>query len=85
MSNVNTVHKIASYLIIAIVFSRCNREYLKMAATLKDILGMIARDQERQKEKPKRHTKVGTKIAMDILHHYKFPDDNEPKQDKDAK
>ncbi len=54
-----------------------------MAATLRDILGMIARDQEIKREKPRRHTKAGSKIAMDILHHYKFPDDDDPKPDEE--
>lgn len=55
----------------------------KMAATLQDILGMLARDQERRKPKPSRPTKAGTKIAMDILHHYKFPGDDDPKPEEE--
>ena len=56
-----------------------------MAATLKDILGMIARDQKLKRLKPSRHTKAGIKIAMDILHHYKFSGDNEIKPEKQDK
>ncbi|MES2749578.1 MAG: hypothetical protein V4606_04270 [Patescibacteria group bacterium] len=50
-----------------------------MAATEREIREMLARDQEARREKPERRNKAGTKMAMDILNHFKFPGDEDPK------
>lgn len=44
-----------------------------MAATLRDIKEMLARNSERQKPKPERHTEAGIKMAFKILHDFEFP------------
>ena len=49
-----------------------------MAGTERDIREMLARDQERRKSKPTRHTAAGTKIALDIQRDFKFPGDPSP-------
>ncbi len=50
-----------------------------MAATERDIREMLNRDRELRTEKPERHSKAGTKMAMDILNHFKFPGDKDTK------
>ena len=34
---------------------------------------MLARNSERQKPKPERHTEAGIKMAFKILHDFEFP------------
>ena len=64
---------IVNYSLFAIVI--LGAKGATMAATERDIREMLARDRERQKPKPERHTEAGRKMALDILHHFKFPGD----------
>jgi uncharacterized protein (DUF4415 family) len=58
-----------------------------MAATESDIRLMLARRREEEKPKPEKpRSKAGTKMALDILNHFKFPGDGqEPKGGKKKK
>ncbi len=58
-----------------------------MAATLKDILYAFRGKKwlENAKNRPRKPNPEGTKIALDILHHFKFPGDTaeEPPKNND--
>lgn len=52
-----------------------------MAATLRDLQAIIAAKEEERK-RPKKPVRKNTKLAFDILHHYKFPGDKKSKKAK---
>ncbi|MES2966799.1 MAG: hypothetical protein V4668_03355 [Patescibacteria group bacterium] len=56
-----------------------------MAATLKEILLMEHAKAQRRVGHHKKLTSEGTKIALNISHHYKFPDDDDKDQEEKTK